>query len=399
MTDRRLTARLVLAAGVALGLGTATDLLLRAPEQVGLASDVYAAAGRALLDGQPVYEAAPAAHPEYRYLYPPIVALAFLPHGLLGQTGALAIQTGLNVLAGLGTALVISRALARRGVGVTRVDFGLLVGTVLLSTHGSGHLINGQTTAWVAFAVAAGLAALDRRREHLAGAAFAGAALIKVFPAAVGLWLLRARARRAVGVALVVGAAGLLAGLVLGVEQTAAYAEEVLLGRLEDRTFDGRPEPTDSVGGAQRQVAALLGLGSPATALVAVAVLAPALAAVYAGVDLGDDVDRQAGALATLAVTLLALPLQPRYALVFLYPLAVLLYTLPGGRARTVLLLGTAVSSVRLGYESVRAWTDGVDAAPLEAGLAALRAGLTVVQPPTLGTWLLVFASVLIVRR
>ena len=399
MLGSRWTARLVLAAGVLLGLGSGIDMLVRTPEQVGLASDVYVAAGRAVLEGSGIYEAAPPDHPGYRYLYPPIVVLVFLPHAVLGATGALAIQTILNAAAGLTTALVVWRALERRGVDVTGRDFALLAGTVLVSTYGIGHLLNGQTTTWVGFAFAVGFDALDRRRGRLAGVAFAGAALLKVFPAAVGLWMLRDRAWRATGVALGVGSVGLVAGLGLGVETTATYVQEVLLGRFEERSFEGSPTVADSAGGAQRQIAAVSGLGSPATAIVALAVLAPILSVVYANVDLDVDHQRQAAALATIAVTLLALPLQPRYGLLLVYPLVVLLYTCPPGRARTIVLIGAVVSFVRLEYEAVRLVTGAVDAWLLKAVDEALRIGLTIVQPPTLGLWLLLAGSVVLVRE
>lgn len=399
MLDSRQTARLVLATGVLLGLGSGVDMLVRTPEQVGLASDVYVAAGQAVLEGSAIYEATPPDHPGYRYLYPPIVVLVFLPHAVLGVTGALAIQTVVNVAAGLGTALVVWRALERRGVDVTARDFALLAGMVLVSTYGIGHLLNGQTTTWVGFAIAVGFDALDRRRGRLAGVAFAGAALLKVFPAAVGLWMLRDRAWRATGVALGVGSVGLIAGLGLGAETSATYVQEVLLGRFEERSFEGSPTVADSVGGAQRQIAAVSGLGSPTTAIVALAVLAPILSVVYANVDLDVDHQRQAAALATIAVTLLALPLQPRYGLLLVFPLSVLLYTCPPGRARTIVLTGAVVSFVRLEYDAVRLVTGAVDAWLLEVADEGLRIGLTIGQPPTLGLWLLLAGSVVLVRE
>lgn len=396
MTDRRLTARLILCFGILLGIGAGVELVSRDPAQVGLAADVYATAAETVLaDGDGgMYATAPSDHPEYQFLYPPVVVLVFLPHAVLGPAGALAIQTLVNLAAGLGIAVVLWRALRRRDQRVTRVDLALFAGVAVGSTHGIGHLINGQTTAWVALAVTVGFDALDRGRARRAGLAVAAGALVKVFPAAVGLWLLRARAWRALVAAIVAGLAGLCAGLVFGAEPTVTYLESVLLGRFEGQTFDGTPAPTASPGGAQRQVAGLLGVGSPTTALLAVGVLAPALAAVYSAADLTRDRDRQAAALATVVVTLLALPLQPRYGLLLVYPLVVLLYTLPSGTARTTVLVGAAVSFVRLDYEAVRAVAAGPGADRIVAASEAIQ---TVIQPPTIGLWLLLVGSLLVV--
>lgn len=389
MDDERLRrTRLLLAVGVAAGLSYAVLTPLFKPAQVGIASSVYYHAAAAALAGENVYAVAPPATPGYHFLYPPVVVLAFLPHALAGsEAAAFGIQTALNLAAGAGTAVVLWRALDRRGVPVTRLDFGLLAAFVLLSTYGVPQVVMGQTTLWLGFALAVGLDALDRGREAVAGAAFAAAALVKLFPAALGLWLLRRRAWRAVAVATATGLGGLLAGaLVFGPDLTVHYVEEVLLARFESEAFAGATDPSRNLATARRQLVAAFGLGSTATTAAAFAVLAPVVVALYRRVD--TDRRRQAAVLGTLLATLLFLPLQPLYFPLLVYPLVVLLYTVPAGRARTLLVAGTLFTYALVDLSTVRIVAGAVPGAGA-ALVGAAEAAFGVVLPATVGMWLL----------
>lgn len=396
----RASTRAVLAVGILTGIVSLAFMWLTAPEQVGLASDVYLRAGEALLAGEDIYAVSPSRLDDYYYLYPPIVTLLFVPYALVGSSlVAFAVQTVLNVAASVGTGAVIYRALRRRGVALERLDFALLVGFVLTSAYAAIPLINGQVTHWLALAFAVGFDALDRRRESLAGAAFAGAALIKVFPAAIGLWLLRRRAWRAVGVAVLTGLGGLLLGVLLfGPDLTVTYFSDVLVGRYTGSSFDGTPAVSRNVDGIRRQLAAFLDVSRPVRTVLSAAILAPFLGILYKVTD--TDARRQAAALGTVVATLLFLPLQPMYSLLFVFPLSVLLYRLPTGRPRTVLLVGVLCSYLVVGYEEVAL---AVEAAPVPEAistpfLGAVEAVFTVILPPTVGLWLLLVACVLVVR-
>lgn len=388
--------RLVLALGILSGLGGIVATPFVSPEQFMLASDVYLYAADALLAGEDIYDVTPPDRPGYHYIYPPIVTAVFVPHALLGTSlASFAIQTALNVAFGIGIAVVLWRALSRRGVSLTRVDAALLAGFTLLSAYSAITVVNGQVTLWLAFAFAVGFDALERNRESLAGVAFAGAALVKVFPAAIGLWLVRRRVGRGVAAALATGIAGVLLGLFLfGPDVTVTYFTEVLTGRYEG--FDGAPEPTQTRDGVQRQIATIFGLGAPYLTPLAFLVLAPVVLVLYR--DVGTDERRQAAILGTILATLLFFPLQRLYMSLFIYPLVVLLYRLPPGRPRTVLLVGSIVSFLRIDYGLVEVTVDILPVPSfLEAGLlAALEWGFQVVLPPTLGMWLLLAGCVLV---
>ena len=386
--------------GVVAGLSSLLVLVRSQPDQVGLASDVYLHAARAVLAGENVYAVSPPGHAGYRFLYPPIVVVAFLPHAALGGEGvALLLQTIANFAASAGIGVVLWRALSRRGVELTWVDGALLVAFPLVSAHGVVPLVNGQVTHWLGLAVAAGLDALDRRRGSFAGAAFGLAALVKVFPAAIGLWLLRRRAWRAVGVAIVTGLGGLLVGAVaFGPDLTVAYLTDVLTGRFDAVAFSSEPDPRRSEGGIRRQLAALLPVGPSLRTVLSLVVLAPLVAATYHRVD--TDERRLAAALGTLTAVLLFLPLQPLYFLLLAYPLVVLLYRLPAGLPRAALVIGTLSTFVLTDVATVERT---VNAVPLPAGVEAaiLRTVIdayAVIQPPTVGLWLLLGACVLVGR-
>lgn len=390
------SARLVLAFGILFGVGTAVSTVFLEPRQVMLASDVYLTAGDAFLAGGDFYGVSPPDRPGYFYLYPPITVLLFVPHALLGTAGAaFGLQTAVNVACSGGIAVLLWRALSRRGSQLTGLDGGLLVGFALFSSYSAITVLNGQVTLWLAFAFAVGFDALDRNRETRAGAAFAGAALFKVFPAGIGLWLLRRRAWKAVVTAVIVGVGGLLAGLlVAGPDTTATYLTEVLTGRYDG--FEGAPPPTETRGGAQRQIAAIFGLGPPFLTPLAFAILAPPVALLYRRTD--TDERQQAAILGTITATLLFFPLQRLYLPLLLFPLVVLLYRLSPGRPRTLLVAGTLVSFVRTGYEPVVFTTEtlGLSGSVGTAIEGAAELFFRVILPPTLGLWLLLVACLLV---
>lgn len=389
------SSRFVLVCGILAGLTGFVAIPFVSPEQFMLASDVYYYAAESLLNGGAIYDVAPPDRPGYHYIYPPIIVFTFIPHALTGSPlAAYAIQTALNVAFAGGIAGVLWRALSRRGIALSRVDGFLLFGFAAISSYSAITLVNGQVTIWLGFAIALGLDFLDRNRGTLAGVAFALTALVKVFPAALGLWLVRRREKRGVGVAIGVGLAGLLAGaLVVGPDVTSTYLTDVLTGRYDG--FNGAPDPTQTRDGAQRQIAALSGLGPPYLTPLAGLALAPVLGYLY--LDIETELQRQATILGTILVTLLFLPLQRLYMILFVFPLVVLLYQLPGGRPRRVLLFGALVSFVRIDYSLVEMALTGLPLGQLTAPLLSVSERLfEIVLPPTFGMWLLLVACVLI---
>lgn len=392
------TTRILLVLGCVAGVTTYVFTPIERPDQVMLATDVYRHAVGAFIDGSALYENPPPDRPGYNYLYPPITVIAFIPHAVVGSlVVAFAIQTALNLLAALGTGYVIFRGLERRDLPVTSFDLGLVCAFLVLSTYGAIQFLNGQINLWLAFALAIGFDAMDRDRARVAGVAFAIAALFKVFPAILGLWLLRLRAWPAVIAAVATGVGGLVLGAILfGPELTVTYLGDVLLGRFEGATYDGRPSPDDSVDGIHRQLAALWPAGAMFHSIVGLIVVGALLAGSM--IDVTDRINRDAAALATVVAVLLYLPVQPLYFPLIAFPLLMLLYSEVTTWARRLLVGGTLLTFVHIQQQAVDMWLTWVPlpevvAGAIESSTAAL---FTVILPPTLGLWLMLLACVAI---
>ncbi|GAB3680059.1 glycosyltransferase family 87 protein [Salinarchaeum chitinilyticum] len=428
-TDRdglRRSTRTLLVLGILGGLNSASLLVLEQPEQLSLASDVYFHAATAVLDGGDLYSTTPPGLPGYRYIYPPIVIALFVPHALLGsETAAFAFQTVLNVGAGIGIAAVLVRALGRRGVALGRGDRLLLVAFTLLSSWAANQLVMGQVNLWLAIAIALGIDWLDaewfeqaergngdradpssagersaeqtRRfdRSTLAGVAFALAALVKLFPATLGCWLLRTRRYRAVAAAIATGLGGLALGvLVFGPDLTIEYLGEVLIERFEGQTFEGTPDPERNHTTVRRMLAAAFGGSSSIVTPLAFALVVPPVAYCYR--DVSTDRRRLTAVLATLVGTLLVMPLQPLYFSFLFLPVVVLAATHERGRSRKLLFAGTLLAFTFTGPKTVEAMAGPLPDS-LETPLVEFARSLfSVILPPTAGMWLLLAACVLV---
>ncbi len=393
--DERRSTRLVLLFALISGVSYTVSMALESPEQFGLASDVYTTAAEAYLEGGEPYGVAPSHLPGYHFLYPPINLVVFLPYGVLGDTTlAYGGQLLVNLVVAYGLYRVIGRGLARRAVELARVDRVLVFLFIAVSTWSVPHFIMGQTTLWIGLLFAIGILAIERNRDTLAGGVFAAAALIKVFPAAIGLWLLRLRKWRAVAIAIGTGLLGMALGLVLlGPELTLEYLTEVLPDRFEGQTFGGTVAPGDPVGGIRRQLAGLFGLSGIALSVTAAVIVGGVLAVCLR--DVSSDLHRTGAVLATILAVFFFVPLQPLYFALALYPTAILLYTLPRGRARWSLLAGVALTATMLEYETtVDAW-QGVPIIS-DPMIDLITEVFTVALPTDIGMWLLLLGCVFI---
>lgn len=387
--------RLALLLATASGVSYFYTMATQSPEQFGLASAVYVTAAEAWLEGADFYAVSPEHLPGYRFLYPPIVLLLFVPYAALGgMTLAYAGQSLLNLLTGGAIVLVLLRMLDRRDIELARVDRWLLAGFVFISPYGMPVLINGQTTMWVALGLAVGIEAVDRDRERVSGLAFGVAATLKVFPAALGLWLLRLRAWRAVAAALALGIGALLAGvLIFGVDVTEQYVTEVLLGRYERETYERVGSPSSPIGGVRRQLAGV-GVAAEHLTLASAAVLAPVLAAGYRSVE--TDFDRLAAVLVTVIATLMFVPLQPLYFALLYVPVVLLLFRLEGGAARYVLIAGVLLTVMMVDYEPALGLASVLPASLFEPVESVLTAFYRVFLPTDVGMWLLAIAAIIV---
>jgi len=395
--DTRRSTRLVLVLGVLAGIVYATLVPMLRPGQLGIASDVYYHAATAALSGGDIYAVSPPDHPTYPYIYPPIVTVLFLPHGLLGsELAAHGLQTLVNLATALALTYVLFRALDRHGVVLASRDRTLLGLFVLLSIHSSPQFVMGQVTLQIALAVAVGLDALDRGRERWAGVAVTAGAAIKLFPAVLGVWFLRRRHWQAAATAVVSGVGLFVAGLlVFGVGPTETYLFDVLPGQFHAETFAGTPNPDRNYSTARRQLAALLpGLPPSMLSSVTFALLGPVVAFLFWRTETVQR--RLAAVLGTLVATLLFLPLEPLYFSIAYYPLVLLLFRLHPGWPRRLLVAGTIWTYAVVSMDTVRVvLLVAALRPPAETTLVeATTAVFTVIQPPTVGLWLVLAACV-----
>ncbi|QSG06222.1 glycosyltransferase family 87 protein [Halapricum desulfuricans] len=400
LEERNRGVRLVLLVGVALGLGNLAYVLLASPRHIAIDYRVYHLAGTVALEGGNFYTAVPEGLPGYfHYVYPPITVLGFAPLALLGgETVGFAAHTIETVLVGLGAAWLLVRYIERVGGGrLPWLDRGLIGAFVVGSVHSMSSLLFGQVNHHLVAALVVGFVALDADRETLAGVAFGFAAFLKVFPAAVGLWLLRRRAWRAIAAAVGFALAGFAAGLaVFGPELTVAYVERAIVPRFSPDAFAGGLDPEATYLTIRRPISVLLPTVDPTLyGLLAALVLAPPVAYLYRTIE--DREDRLVSITGTMAAILVFFPSFPLYFVILYFPLIPLLYLLERGRPRRLLLAGALVASIAIRYDDLET---GFEMAGFAPGLleTVVRPVLTFATPGLVGV-LVILGGCLLQRR
>lgn len=179
--------RLAVAVWVALLVGVAGRVLLT-PVRSHTVVPIYLTAAERWVRGESVYDPAP---PLDVYRYPPSVAAAFVPLTWVPEWAAGLLWRGFNaalLLAGLGT--WVRHGLLRP---LTPGETGALFALVALPAFPS--LNNGQTNPVIIGALLLGATAAARTRNIRAGGWLALAAVVKVYPLAVGMVVAAARPR------------------------------------------------------------------------------------------------------------------------------------------------------------------------------------------------------------
>jgi len=388
--DRR-GPRFVLAAGILAGLFQVVFLPRVSPEQVAIATDVYHHAAAAALSGGDPYAVTPPDHPAFHFLYPTIVLVVLLPYGLLDPGLAYAVQTGVNLLTIGAITILLVRTVERAGVELHRVDRLLVAGFAFGSAGMVTNLVNGQVNPQLALGITAGALLLERGRGIQSGVAFALTATVKLFPALLGAWLLRARAWRAVGAAVATGLGGLLLGVVVwGPDLTATYVTVALPREASTATFAGGADPTAPQMTIRRGIA-FLAPWLPGDLLfpVATLVLVPVVLASYR--TMATLRDRLVALQATLLATLSLFSLEPFYLSLAVFPTVPLLYLMEGRWPRRLFLLGALVAFVPLTMSTVEIWIGTLSPGPgVATTLRSLaRTAFSFALPPTYGVWLM----------
>lgn len=382
----------MLGLGIALGVGTLVALPGTRPEQLGLAARVYTVAAEAAVAGEAFYGVAPAGLPGYRFVYPPVVMLAGLPAGVLGSAALTFVAlTALSLAAGLGLAWLLVGEIERAGTDLAGRDRWLIAGFCCLSSYAAPTLVNGQLNLLLGLGVAAGILAAERGRASVGGAVLAVPATVKLFPATVGLYLLRRRRLRAVGAAIGTGVGLAVLGLLaFGPDVSVTYLTSVLPSEAQSGALAAEPLDHGFLT-VRRQLAAVLPVPPAWLAALAVAVIAPLVALAYRRLE--GRLDRWFALLATLVGTLLVLPLEGLYFPLLVFPLVPLLYLTPPGRTRNLLLAGTVLTLLSITPATLDLLAaSGLPAA--EALVALAEPVFRVILPATVGMWLWLGAAI-----
>jgi hypothetical protein len=390
---------LVLATGTVLGLGVFLYHLVARPATVGLDYRVFHAASEAALAGRDFYAVSPA-DSSFQYLYPPVTVLSFVPLAALdGWVPGYLALTALSLVASALAARVLCRHVASLGHTVPPAERVLVGAWLTVSTPAALSLVYGQTNHLAVAGLVVGLAGLLGGRDRLAGVVLALPAYLKVLPGVVGLYLLRRRAPRAIGAGLGTALALTAVGVaVFGPDLHLTYLTEVLVARRDTAAFVGGLDPAAEYVTLRRPLSVVFPAADPALyAVGAAALLFPVLAALYWRVE--THTDRVVALHGTLVVGLLVVPSLLLYAAFLAFPLVVLLYELPAGRARRLFVAGGLLTNLSVSFDGIRQLFGAVPlgAAGREWLLSLFRPVFTVGTPVLYGC-LLSLAGCLVYR-
>lgn len=399
MPDSRRLTRIVLGLALLAGMTHALTFPFANPAQVGLATDVYHHVGTAVLEGQPFYEVHPPDHPRYRFLYPPPVGLATIPYALVGsELAAYALGWLTNSIAVILLARFSIASIRRHPGSLDRIDVGLIVGFFLLSAPAVTTLVIGQVNLLLLVGIAGGALALEGGRERRAGLGFGLPALVKLFPALTGAWLLRRQAWQTILTATAVGVGGLGLGLVVfGLEPSITYLTSVLPGELAVGAFPGGPDAAAPYMGLRRQFSVLLpGLAQHWLLPAALLVVTPFVLASYRSME--TFIDRLVALEATLVATVLVLPLEPFYVALVAFPTVPLLYLSEERPVSWLFFAGTILSTAPVTYSGLLRWAEYIPGGR-ELLAPLLRPLFEFMLPAGLGLWCLLLACVVFQYR
>jgi len=379
--------RLSLFGGLIAGIVTVISIVSFRPEQFSVATDVYARAGRAMLDGEAVYAVSPADNPGYTFRYPPVIAALAIGYGVIGSSAAYLTQVGVNLLALGGLAWLVLDRLP----SLDRLDRRLAALTIIAAGPVTSTFVMGQISPVIALCVGGGFLIALADRVRAAGVGFGVAALTKVYPGGTWAWLFARRSWRALAVASGVLAVGWLANLAVGIELTHSYVTTVLLEESSTAVFAGGPPLRPAYVTVMRPLSAL-GVSGPWLWIGAGAIVGPPVLACYRRLD--EPAGAETAFLATVIGLLAVVPLEWFYFTIAVAPLVLVAYRIETHPAVVVLAIGTLLLWVVVPPASL-----AMLASDLPAGLSGATEWLAVdvfrrVQPPLIGAFLVLGACV-----
>lgn len=371
-----------------LGVALAANELLDSPQ---LDYHAYYFTGRAVLDGREFVGTA--IHDGTfltvkEYVYPPVTGPVFAPYGLFPRWEVgYVLNIALLAATFYAVGRITIRYIERHGGSLERADRMLILGFTLLSGHTVLGLYRGNIDPIILLLIVGGFLAVERGQETTAGTLWAVAALFKLFPAVLGLWLLYQRAYRAVAAALVTGVGGMAVGVaVFGVDAHVRFFDFLLNERSRQGAFEGGLDPEVTWITLRRPLSQLLALSGNQLILVSAALMAPVVAFAYYEAE--TPLDRTVAFFVTMLVLLITLvPSTLNYVIYLYFPLVALVYLVEDRRTNSLLVAGLVLVSLPLYPQHVEMLVTATPLPPgaVDAILGVVRAVLSYVSIPLVG--------------
>jgi len=335
------------------------------------------------------------------YVYPPITAPVFVPYGLFPSWE---FPYVLNILLLSAVFFLLARLTIRfvesHGRSMARTDRWFVAGFFLLSGHSVLGLYRGNVDPIILLLLASGFLALERNEQVTGGVLWATAALFKLFPAFLGVYLLYRRTYRAIGAALVTGVGLMLLGvLVFGVDAHVEFFEFILNERSRKGLFEGGLDLNERMFTLRRPLSQVLPLSGNQLIVVATALAAPVVAYLYWAAE--SALDRAVAFLGTMLVLLITIvPSTLNYVVYLYFPLVALLYLAEDRRTKRLYAVGLVLVSLPLFPEHIVAFVDALSLPSVvaDAITGVVRAVLTYASIPLMGFLVLIGAAVRHVR-
>ncbi|WP_254269479.1 glycosyltransferase family 87 protein [Halorussus aquaticus] len=300
--------------------------------------EAYYYGTKAALDGDALYLNEQYSSQHGEFIYPPVTLLYFAVYTLFPFTIAYGIQLVVSLVAASYAAWAAVQTI-RTHRSLSRTDSVLIGLFFLFSACSLAALSLGQINLLLLALLVFGYRRLADNEQLAAGASFAVAAIPKLFPGLLGLYLLSRRAWRAALSAIAVGVGGMLVGaLVFGYELTRNYFVWLVTNRgIKTGTLSASTPPSEDlyIVTLMRPLANVFpSLDVSGYFVLSLVLLLPVLGYVYAGVSgVRDDL---VAFLATLVVMVILVPPQLIYGVFIYFPLVVLYYLTHDHRRRAI---------------------------------------------------------------
>lgn len=372
----------MLTVAIAAGLAASVYYLLFRPNPV-ITFDVFYAAAEHSIDGEVIFET-----DHGLYVYTPVVLVFFYPFLLFEFTTAVLAMRVLNILVALGYGLVIVGFL-REHVDLSRLDEGLVVAFVTASVYPVTVVAIANFNIIFGACLGVGFVWLERDADSGIGGAFwALAALVKVFPALWGAYLLRVRRWRAVAGAIVTGLGATLLGVAMfGFDAYRRFFTNASNSRVRVQSFAGGKSPDNEAITPIRSFAQVFPSVDPSVWVPVIAILAVMLTGlVYYLIPPDTLSDRATLLLATLLGVTFLMPTSQDQDVYLVYaPLLVLLFLERDELVHWLYVVGGLVLSLNFGREEVRTVTESVSSDLSEIVMAVAEPVLAFAPMPLYG--------------